>query len=170
VSRSGGAGTIQLHLLRHADAGDPAAWEGDDFGRPLSGKGERQAERLGTFLAAHGFAADVIVTSPRARALQTAEIVGDRLGIAVRVDDRLGAAFGLAAIDAILADAGAPSRPILVGHDPTFTDIVRSLVGSEALSLKKGALVRIDVRPPVAGGAAALRWLLPPEILDPSRS
>jgi len=38
----------ELHLIRHADAGDPAAWEGADEARPLSPKGEKQADRLGT--------------------------------------------------------------------------------------------------------------------------
>jgi phosphohistidine phosphatase SixA len=27
---------LQLYLLRHADAGDPMAWPGDDAERPLS--------------------------------------------------------------------------------------------------------------------------------------
>ena len=34
---------LELHLLRHADAGDPMTWSGDDADRPLSPKGERQA-------------------------------------------------------------------------------------------------------------------------------
>ena len=65
---------IELHLLRHADAGDPMAWDGPDEARPLSDKGERQADRLGRFLAGVGFAPDVIITSPKVRAAQTAEI------------------------------------------------------------------------------------------------
>ena len=47
-----------LHLLRHADAGDPEAWTGPDAARPLSDKGRAQAERLGAFLAEHGFKTD----------------------------------------------------------------------------------------------------------------
>ena len=34
-----------LHLLRHADAGDPNAWQGPDAIRPLSAKGRRQSKR-----------------------------------------------------------------------------------------------------------------------------
>ena len=64
---------IELYLLRHADAGDPMAWQGPDAARPLSGKGERQADRLGRFLAGIGFTPDAIITSPKVRAAQTAE-------------------------------------------------------------------------------------------------
>ena len=52
---------IELHFLRHAHAGDPEAWTGDDAARPLSAKGEKQAERLGSFLAGVGFRPDAII-------------------------------------------------------------------------------------------------------------
>ena len=65
---------IELHLLRHAHAGDPMAWDGPDERRPLSDKGEKQADRLGRFLAGVGFAADAVITSPKVRAAQTAEM------------------------------------------------------------------------------------------------
>ena len=84
-----------LHLLRHADAGDPNAWQGPDAIRPLSAKGRRQSKRLGDHLAAIGFATDAIVTSPKVRAEQTADLVGERLDASVTVDDRLGGGFDL---------------------------------------------------------------------------
>ena len=70
-------GSRHLHLLRHADAGDPEAWRGDDAARPLSPKGEAQAERLGAFLAGAGFRTDAVISSPKVRARRTAEIVAD---------------------------------------------------------------------------------------------
>ena len=63
---------IAVHLLRHAHAGDPERWTGDDSLRPLSEKGRRQAERLGRLLAGHDEAPDLFITSPRVRAAQTA--------------------------------------------------------------------------------------------------
>ncbi|HYI23265.1 MAG TPA: histidine phosphatase family protein, partial [Candidatus Limnocylindrales bacterium] len=56
---------IELYLLRHAHAGNPAEWTGDDAKRPLSKKGRRQAEMLGQFMAQRGFAPDSIVTSSK---------------------------------------------------------------------------------------------------------
>lgn len=156
---------VELFLLRHAHAGDPVAWSGPDDARPLSGKGERQAERLGEFLAGVGFAPDAVGTSPKVRALRTAEIVASRLGIDVTVDDRLGGALDLAAIEAILAGLHEPRRPLLVGHDPDFTEIVSTLVGAPEIPMRKGALARIDAARPLEPGGGVLRWLVPPDLL-----
>jgi phosphohistidine phosphatase SixA len=161
--------TTQLCLLRHADAGDPEAWTGDDAERPLSPKGEAQAERLATFLHGVRYAVDAVISSPKLRARQTAEIVADGIGATVRVDDRLGGPLDAATVDAILGDAGSPGSVVLSGHDPDFSELLNGLSGSSGLTMKKGAFARIDVRGPVADGRGALRWLIPPDLLDRDR-
>jgi phosphohistidine phosphatase len=161
--------TIQLGLLRHADAGDPEAWTGDDADRPLSAKGEAQAERLATFLHGVRYAVDAVISSPKVRARQTAEIVADGLGAEVRDDDRLGGPLDLAVIDAILDDAGSPERVVLSGHDPDLSELLNELSGSNGLAMKKGAFARVDVRGRVADGRGTLRWLVPPDLLDRDR-
>lgn len=160
---------LHLHFLRHADAGDPGAWSGDDAARPLSDKGELQSERLGSFLAEIGFQPDAIVSSPKVRARRTAEIVGAAVGVGVRIDERLAEGFDPSAVDAILADAGGPARPILVGHDPDFSQILGWLANADGLTMKKGAFARVDVRGSVADGRGTLRWLVPPDLLDRDR-
>ena len=160
---------IQLHLLRHADAGDPAAWTAPDAERPLSGKGEKQADRLGRFLAGVDFEPDAIITSPKLRAAQTAERVAEAIGAKVSVDDRLAGGLDLDDVEAILSDAGAPTRAVLVGHDPDFSELLGELTGSPGLEMKKGAIARIDVELPLRPGAGRLAWLVPPELLKPAR-
>jgi phosphohistidine phosphatase len=160
-----GEGPISLHLLRHADAGDPGKWQGDDAARPLSEKGVRQAERLGRHLARVGFEPDAILSSPRLRALQTAEIVGKALGVEVTADDRLAGSLDPGSVTALLHDAGSPRRPVLVGHDPDFSELLAGLVGAPDLSMKKGALARVDLAAGIATGGGALRWLLPPDLV-----
>jgi phosphohistidine phosphatase len=135
----------------------------------LSPKGEGQAERLGTFLAGVGFRPDAIVSSPKLRARQTAEIVARHLGQEVRLDDRLAGGFDPATVDAILADLGNPSRPVLVGHDPDFSEILGFLAGTNRVTMKKGAFARVDIRGPVASGEGTLRWLVPPDLLENRR-
>ena len=68
-----------IHLLRHADAGDPEAWTGPDSVRPLSEKGRKQSKRLAEHLATIGFSVDRIITSPKIRAEQTAKVRQDSL-------------------------------------------------------------------------------------------
>jgi phosphohistidine phosphatase SixA len=157
-----------LHLLRHAHAGDPEAWDGPDASRPLSDKGRAQSERLGRLLADR-FRPDLLLTSPKLRAFQTAEIVADRLGLLVVVEDRLGGPLDEVRLEAILADHGDPSRPLLVGHDPDFTELVESLSGAPNMPMRKGALARIDVERPLRSGGGILRWLVPPDLLKPER-
>jgi phosphohistidine phosphatase len=160
---------IELHLLRHAHAGDPLAWDGPDERRPLSDKGEKQADRLGRFLVEVGFAPDAVITSPKVRAAQTAEIVARHLGVPVVVDSRLGGGLDFEAVEAILHDAGDPARPVLVGHDPDFTDLVETLTSSAAVTMKKGAMIRIDVERPLGTSTGGLAWLVTPDLLKPAR-
>jgi phosphohistidine phosphatase len=156
---------VELGLLRHAHADDPTSWSRPDDLRPLTDKGRGQAERLGRLLASAGFVPDAMLTSPRVRAVQTAELVADHLDVPVRTDQRLGGLLDLGVLEAILDDAGTPVRPILVGHDPDFSDLLVLLTGSPGLRLRKGAFALLDVERPLTAGSAELRWLIPPDLL-----
>jgi phosphohistidine phosphatase len=157
--------TVALCLLRHASAADRETWDAPDELRPLTEKGRRQSERLGRLLAAAGFVPDAVLTSPLARARETAEIVADLLGVRAQEEPRLGGPLDLVTVDAILDDAGSPRRALIVGHDPDFSDLVSELVGGSPIFMRKGALARIDVERPLEPGSGELRWLVPPDLL-----
>jgi phosphohistidine phosphatase SixA len=157
--------TIQLHLLRHAHAGDPVKWSGPDDVRPLSDKGRGQAERLGLFLAESGFDPDAILSSPKIRALDTARLVATPLGLPTRVVGALAGPLDIDRLEELLDAAGNPIRPLLVGHDPDFSVLAAELVGMADLPIRKGTLVRIDVERPIRPGAGVLRWFVPPDLL-----
>jgi phosphohistidine phosphatase len=156
---------VELYLLRHADAGDPGAWTGDDAARPLSSKGKRQARRLANHLCDLRWRPDVVLTSPKLRARQTADEIGKEVRRKPVDDERLGAGLVLAGVRDILAEHPGAKRILLVGHDPDFSAIASSLTGS-TIEVRKGALVRIDLP---TGRATArqgvLRWLLPPKVV-----
>jgi phosphohistidine phosphatase SixA len=161
---------IALLMLRHAHAGDPMRWSGDDADRPLSDKGRRQAERLGHLLAGIEEPPDLFITSPKVRADETARIVADALGVPVVVDPRLaGGILDPDTVEDILLAAGPAARPCLVGHDPAFSELLGELVGIPSLAMRKGALARVDLPGPrPAAGRGTLRYLLPPDVV-PSR-
>jgi phosphohistidine phosphatase len=159
--------TIELGILRHADAGDPYAWTGDDAARPLSKKGRRQAERLGAFLAGLGYGPDVLIASPKLRARETAEIVAAAVASRLTIDARLAGGFDLHDLAETLSEAGDPGRPFIVGHDPDFSILLGELCGARDIPLRKGALARVDLEV-VAAGAGRLRWLIPPDALKGS--
>lgn len=158
-----------LHLLRHAHAGDWSTWDGADAARPLTDKGQSQSERLGRFLAGIAFRPDLLITSPKVRAVETAEIVARLLDASLAVDDRLGGALDLPTVEAIVSGHGDPERPVLVGHDPDFSDLVATLCGAGGVPMRKGTFVRIEVDRPLRPGSGTLRWLVPPDLLKPER-
>ncbi len=155
---------LELYLLRHADAVDPAEWPDDDASRPLTPEGRRQAETLARFLAERGFAPDAIVTSPKERAAATAAALAVVVGVEVTPDVRLAERLDLGRLESIL-DSVRGRRIVLVGHDPDLTDLVATLSGASYVPLAKCALVRIDVSLPVQPAGGILRWLLPPEVI-----
>jgi len=161
---------VELYLLRHADAGDPAAWPRDDAARPLSGKGRRQADAVGRWLAGLGRRPQVILTSPKVRAEQTATAVARRLSLRSIVDDALAEELTTEVVEALVErHADEATRLLLVGHDPDFSDLASELTSSR-LTLRKGAVARIDVGRPIEAGSGVLRWLIPPDALPGMRS
>jgi phosphohistidine phosphatase len=154
-----------LYLLRHAHAGDPERWSGDDAERPLSDKGRRQAERVGRMLAGVEDRPDLVVTSPLVRARETADIVAAELGVDVVVDRRLVGPLYTEELEDILAAAGTSERPCLVGHDPDFSSLLGELLGVAAIPMRKGTLARVDFDGRVRSGRGTLRCLVPPDLL-----
>lgn len=168
-SRDGGEARVDLYLLRHADAGDPYAWKGDDAERPLSGKGRRQAERLGAHLAGIGFQVDAILSSPKIRAHETATLVGEAIGAKPELDGRLADDLSIDVLQEMLAGRKPVESVMLVGHDPDFSELLAELVGIDDLPMRKGALARLEAPMPLAAGTAILRWLVPPDAIKPAK-
>jgi phosphohistidine phosphatase len=155
---------LELYFLRHADAGDPMTWEGDDADRPLSKKGRRQSKNLMRLLDDLHLRVDAVLTSPKLRAADTAKIVAKALGKKAHADDRLSIDFGEDALAGLLAEWGpSVQRVVLVGHDPDFSHLVSWLAGT-SITMRKGAIARLDLADRTIGaGHGSLRWLLPPD-------
>ena len=76
-----------LYLVRHADAANRSAWEGEDFQRPLDDYGRAQAEAIGSKLSSSPIGR--IMSSPALRCTETVAPLGRRLGLAVQAVDEL---------------------------------------------------------------------------------
>jgi len=77
-----------IHVVRHAHAGSRRQWNGDDWRRPLSSRGQMEAERLAEFFAA-GESLTELLSSPYLRCVQTLEPVAAALGLEITVADWL---------------------------------------------------------------------------------
>jgi phosphohistidine phosphatase len=124
-----------IWLLRHGDAADGSP----DAERPLTDKGRKQARAAGEALKALGVGFDVCLTSPKARAADTASIACEPLGLEPQLEPKLaGGPF-----DAEALAAGLGDNVLLVGHDPDFSAAVHSLTGAQ-VRMKKGGLAGVD--------------------------
>lgn len=124
-------------LLRHASAGDSAAWEGDDRERPLDKRGRKQAKALVTQLGS--FAPVVIVCSPYLRCLQTVEPLAQSLGLAMDVRAELGYERHGPESRALVASL-AGQTAVVCGHG----GLEAVVLGDDAPKWRKGATFVLD--------------------------
>jgi phosphohistidine phosphatase len=123
-----------LWLLRHAEASDGVP----DDERPLTDRGVRHAQAAGRALARLGAGIDTCLSSPKLRALQTARLACEPLGVEVTIDPALaGEPFDVQKLTAGLGDV------LLVGHDPSFSMTLHDLTGAQA-RMKKGGLAAVE--------------------------
>jgi phosphohistidine phosphatase SixA len=127
-----------LWLLRHAEAVDSERERASDDDRPLTERGVRQAEAAGRALAVLGVKIDTCLSSPKLRAVQTAQLACEPLGVEVTIEPRLsGSPFDPAELAAGLGNV------LLVGHDPSFSLALHDLTGAQA-RMRKGGLAGVD--------------------------
>ena len=123
-----------LWLLRHAEAADGVP----DEDRPLTDRGVVQARDAGLALAALGANLEVCLTSPKRRALQTAQLACEALDLEPVIEPALsGHPFDPLSLTAGLEEV------LLVGHDPSFSLTVHDLTGAQA-RMRKGGLAGIQ--------------------------
>jgi phosphohistidine phosphatase len=122
-----------LWLLRHAEAADGTP----DDQRPLTERGVTQAQDAGRALELLGVQIDACLSSPKLRAVQTAQYVCAPLGVEVTLERRL-AGEPFEAYDLVTG----LGEVLLVGHDPSFSLTLHDLTGTQA-RMKKGGLAGI---------------------------
>ena len=129
----------QLWLLRHGEA-EPHAI--DDFHRDLTPRGEEQSRNAGRALAALSIVFQAVYTSPRVRALRTAELACEALGCEPIVHEPLSGGFDAAdARELMVPD----ERVLVVGHNPDFAQVVYDLTGAR-VDFKKGGVAGVRER------------------------
>ncbi|HUA11790.1 MAG TPA: histidine phosphatase family protein [Solirubrobacteraceae bacterium] len=150
----------QIWLLRHADA-EPHG-ERDDAARPLTARGEEQARAAGIALARIGASFELVLYSPKVRAVRTAAIALAEVGQAdvARPSEALAGGPDAAFVADAVAGLGPDAHVLIVGHEPYLTTLIAELTGARA-DLKKGGLAVVRL----GGGGGELAALLRPREL-----
>ena len=115
---------MSIFVVRHAKAGSRHRWDGDDLQRPLTRAGERQSAALADRLA--GERINSLWSSPYVRCVQTLDPLGERLGLEVIGDERLGEDTPFEPALELLAQAG--DGAVLCSHGDLVPDLIRALV------------------------------------------
>src|SRR4051812_29898174 len=148
----------QLWMLRHGEA-VPHESKPDDE-RELTPRGRAQSESAGRALAALNEEFDACYASPKVRAWETAELACQSLNIDPTRENSL--ANGFSRVDALALLEAHPDKKILVvGHEPSFSQVVHDFTGAR-VDFKKGGVAAIHVR----RSAGELLLLLRPRELE----
>lgn len=152
-----------LTLFRHAKT-ERDSDSGRDFDRHLMDRGRDDAKRMGAEIEGEGMAFDLILSSPAARAAETAELAG----LSPRFDQRIYEA-STSDLLAIVREADETvGRLALIGHNPGFERLASRLIG-QPIEMPTGSLVEIDL--PIdqwteagMGGGRLARFIRPKEL------
>lgn len=116
-----------LILVRHAKS----SWDHpglDDHERPLSERGLRDAPRMGRRLADRGLAPDVVLSSTAVRALTTAELMAEAIGVErdrIVADERLYATSAAGLLEVIGELDSSVQTAMVVGHNPEMASLAQ---------------------------------------------
>jgi phosphohistidine phosphatase len=143
----------QLWLLRHGEAVPHDSKP--DADRELTPRGERQAIAAGKALAALGLEFAACYTSPKVRALETARLACEALNIDPGVEDVLADGFDRDDAVELTGRHGADAKVLVVGHEPSFSQVVFDLTGGR-IDFKKGGVAAVRLEGAVGGELIAL--------------
>ena len=156
---------MTLYLIRHAQAGQKSAWSASDSKRPLSVKGEAQAEGIAE--AFDGAGITRVISSPLTRCRQTVQPLAGRIGAPVELDDRLAEGASVQqAIDLVRKIVAAEETAALCSHGDVIPEVIQALhdeglEGDGHLASAKGGTFLLDT---AAGQIVKSHYVPPPEV------
>ena len=128
---------MDVYLLRHAKAVD---YTPTDHERSLSGKGLRQSDACGLWMASQGVSIDLAIVSDAQRTLETWQ--GLKLECPVNVTSEAYQASA-PALERLIQQSGDAQSVLLIAHNPGISDLARQ-AGYEH-DLKTCQLVHLNV-------------------------
>jgi phosphohistidine phosphatase len=153
-----------LTLFRHAKT-ESDSTTGKDFDRRLSERGQRDAPRIGKEIQALELRYDLVLSSPAARAAETAELAG----LSPRYDQRIYDASAGDLLSIVQEADNEVGALMMVGHNPGFERLASKLLG-HPVEMPTGSLVEIELAiddwGEAGGGIGRLARFLKPKALD----
>lgn len=155
---------LTLYLIRHAKS----SWDDPlqtDFHRPLNARGLRDAPAMAAHFAARRETVDLLVSSPAARALSTAQCVADALGVERGTIVQVPKLYlaDLPTWRTVMNDLPPTVGSVaLFSHNPGISECCEWLSSAGLGELPTCAMVRIDMEvddwKALARGTGIVRW------------
>ena len=161
--------------MRHAKSDWPTG-PGNDFERPLTDRGNKDASRIGCWIQEHDWLPDQIICSPATRAKQTVDHLCQKIGIdsrTVEYDKRIYEADQNHLLNMLKETNSLTTRLLMVGHNPSFSDLLNFLCSDSThptvdRSMSSAALAVITLKAPWSAldqGSGELMSLIQPHTL-----
>ena len=155
---------MHLYVIRHADA-VPLGEQGiqHDEQRPLTPKGEAQAEALARALGRLGIHLDALLTSPLVRARQTAKRIATKSVGAKECPSLAPGRKKRQMLERIRETKGEAVG--IVGHNPDLSELVGWFVGDKnvGIELDKSGVACVAFDGKASKGGGVLVWMVSPE-------
>jgi phosphohistidine phosphatase len=160
----------KLILFRHAKS-DWDSGAASDHARPLAKRGVEAARVMGRFLMSAGEVPEQVLCSSAVRAVTTVQLAAKAGGWIVPIDFR--ESLYLPDTGSVIKEIRqAPDRLsslMLVGHEPTWSELISELIGGGEIRFPTAAMARInfdtDSWERVRHGRGKLAWLVKPKLL-----
>ena len=127
-----------LMLLRHAKA-VPADGQIRDQDRPLASRGQKDAPKIGAYMARHQLQPDHAIVSPSKRTRETWELMAPALGKRTRAtyEERLFDASPQAILNVIQQTGTACTTLLVIGHNPSLHRVAVGLIATGDLDARE---------------------------------
>ncbi|HZL97496.1 MAG TPA: histidine phosphatase family protein [Terriglobales bacterium] len=152
---------MKLYLVRHAEAVERSGTMPDGV-RYLTSRGRLSFREIVHRVRKSGAAPDVVFSSPLVRAVQTAEILAERLDLSgpVVVTRELSPGFDLRALRVLLSGAESAAEAAFVGHEPDLGLLAAALLAVPGgFPLRKGAVLALEADGSARKGTAKFLWM-----------
>ena len=161
---------MQLYIVRHGiaiDREDPKS--PSDPERFLTEEGIKKTKAVAEGITALGATADLLLSSPFVRAMQTAEIFASALGYSktkIRRTDLLLPGAQPPLFFRELAKEKEASSVFCFGHAPQLDELLAAALGlkSDVTQLKKSGVALVELRR-ISPPSGTLTWLATPKLL-----
>ncbi len=136
----------KLYLVRHAKAKRESV-DNTDFSRELADRGLRDASLVGSYFKEHGYLVDMIISSPAARALATAELMAQQIDYkmeGIHTNEELYMASVRTFLQVVNQLKDEWQGVLITSHDPAVTYLGEYLSKAEVGHMPTGSAMVID--------------------------